>query len=182
MHDMTAANLRSAFGGESMAHMRYILWAGKAEEESFPNVARLFRAIAYAEEVHANNHFNALAKVGGDHLVNSGAPFGQTTTSENLIGAIAGEDFEIREMYPVYLESAKFQGEKTAQLSFHYALSAEKIHRAMYQAAKQSVDGGKDIELKPVQICKICGYTHEGDIPDRCPVCANGADKFVTFA
>lgn len=182
MHDMTAANLRSAYGGESMAHMRYKAWGAKAEGDGFSNVARLFQAISYAEEVHATNHFKQLGDEGGDFLVASGGGFGLGTTSENLQGAIGGETFEVEEMYAAYLETARFQQEKGAQRSFHYALSAEKIHAEMFQQAKQAVDAGKDAELGPVQVCGVCGYTHEGDIPDRCPVCGAPRDRFKTFA
>ncbi|MDP2898690.1 MAG: rubrerythrin family protein [bacterium] len=182
MHDMTASNLRSAFGGESMAHMRYGVWGAKAQEDGFPNVARLFRAIAYAEEVHASNHFKAMADVPGAFLVASMAGYGLGTASENLEGAIEGETFEISEMYPVYKQTADYQGEKGAARSFHYALSAERIHAAMYQEAKQAVDGGNDIELGDVQICGVCGYTTEGEVPDKCPVCAAAREQFRTFA
>lgn len=182
MNEMTAANLRSAHGGESMAHMRYKVWARKAEEDGYPNVARLFRAIAYAEEVHGSNHFRELKNVSGAFLVASGAGFGLGTTSENLAGAIEGENFEVEQMYPAYIEVAKAQQERGAQLSFHYAISAEKIHAAMYTKAKQAVDAGKDIELGPVQVCDVCGYTHEGGIPDKCPICGAAREKFQTFA
>jgi rubrerythrin len=182
MHDMTASFLRSAYGGESMAHMRYIKWGAVAEREGFPNVARLFRAISFAEEVHATNHFVELKNEAGAFTVTSGAEFGVGSTSENLQGAINGELFEINEMYPVYLEAAEFQGEKGAGRSFHYALSAEKIHAAMYQEAKQAVDGGKDLDLGPVQICDVCGYTTEGDVPDKCPICGATHERFRTFA
>lgn len=100
MNEITAANLRSAFGGESQAHMRYIVWGKKAEEEGFPNVARLFRVISYAEEVHASKHFHELANVSGDFLVASMAGFGLASTSENLQGAIDGENFEGEQIYP----------------------------------------------------------------------------------
>lgn len=181
MHDMTAANLRSAYGGESMAYMRYVIWSDKAERDGFPNVARLFRAIAYAETTHATNHFRALREEAGPFLVPSMAGFGLGTTSQNLEGAIEGETFEIEEMYPTYLDTAKQQKERAAQLSFHYALSAEKIHAEMYAKAKQTVDGGQDLELGPVQVCDVCGYTAEGEIPDKCPICAAKADRFRTF-
>jgi len=182
MHDMTAANLRSAFGGECMAHTRYLVWANRAEQNGFPNVGRLFRAIAHAESVHATNHFTELRNEVGALLVPSTAGFGIGTTSENLQGGIEGETFEINELYPTYLETAKFQGEGGARLSFHYALSAEKIHAAMYTQAKQAVDGGKDPALGPVQICEVCGYTVEGDMPDKCPICGATRDQFRTFA
>jgi rubrerythrin len=182
MHDMTAANLRSGYGGESMAYMRYVIWGDRAEEDGFPNVARLFRAIAYAETVHATNHFRALQEEAGPFLVPSMAGFGLGSTSQNLEGAIEGETFEINEMYPTYLETAKLQKESAARLSFHYALSAEKTHEDLYGQAKRVVDAGSDVELGPVQVCDVCGYTVEGEIPDKCPVCAKGKDRFHTFA
>jgi rubrerythrin len=182
MHKMTAANLRSAHGGESMAHMRYRAWAEKAMEEGFPNVARLFTAISYAEEVHGKNHFRELGKVAGDFLVDSMAGFGLGSTSENLQGAYEGEMFEITEMYPAYQEVAKMQNEKGAFKSFHYAVSAEKIHAEMYKNARATVDQGRDITLGTVYICPVCGYTHEGEPPEKCPVSAPPRDKFVAFA
>ncbi len=182
MHAMTAANLRSAFGGESMAHMRYLIWGDKAEKDGFPNVARLFRAISHAERVHATNHFTAMADEGGAHLVASGGGFGLGPTSANLAGAIEGETFEVEEMYPAYMAVARAQGEKGAIQSIHYAVSAEKIHAAMYAAAKKAVDAGHDMKLGPVQICGVCGNTAEGDAPAKCPICAATKSKFKTFA
>ena len=182
MHDMTAANLRNAYGGESMAHMRYMTWGDKAAEEGFPNVARLFWAITLAEQVHAGNHFRELREQVGGFLCASMAAFGLGTTSQNLQGGIDGETFEINEMYPTYLETAKFQGEKGAQRSFHFALSAEKAHAALFQKAKKAVDSGKDVKLRAVQICTVCGWTQEGDAPDRCPICGAKKEKFRGFA
>ncbi len=182
MHEMTAANLRSAFGGESMAHMRYHIWGEKAEKEGFPNVGRLFRAIADAERIHATNHFAELGNQGGDFLVAATAGFGLNTTSQNLQSAIGGETFEAEEMYSAYLETAKLQEEKGAQRTFHYALAAEKAHAALYARAKQAVDDGKDVELGPVQVCGVCGYTVEGEAPDRCPICGAKKERFRAFA
>jgi len=124
---MTADFLRSAYGGESMAHMRYLHWGDLAEKDGFPNIAKLFRAIAYAEQVHAGNHFNELKDQKGDYTVTAGAVFGIGTVVENLQGAINGELHEVEQMYPVYLEAAKFQDEKGAQRSFHFALEAERF-------------------------------------------------------
>jgi rubrerythrin len=182
MHKTTAANLRNAHGGESMAHQRYLTWGDRAASEGFPNVSRLFRAISAAETVHASNHFRELREIQGDFLCASMAVFGLTATSQNLQGAINGETYEIEEMYPTYLETAKYQQEKGAQISFHYALSAEKEHAALFKKAKQAVDGGKDVQLGPVHICPICGWTHEGEAPDVCPICGAKKDKFRTFA
>ncbi len=182
MRAMTSAHLRSAFGGESMAHMRYMLWREKARQEGFPNVARLFDAISAAEHVHAGNHFTVLQACCGPFDVTAGGGFGLGSTSENLQGAYEGEMHEVEEMYPVYLEAARQQGEKEALKSFHYALSAEKIHAAMYAQAKAVVDKGKDIELQTVYVCPTCGFTHEGDSPDKCPICAATKDTFLSFA
>ncbi len=181
MHDMTAANLRSAFGGESMAHMRYKVWSDKAAQDGFPNVARLFMAVSRAEQAHATGHFRALAKVAGAFLVPAGGGFGLGTTSENLAGAIEGEMFEIEEMYPAYLAVAEAQGEKAAIRSMTYAIKAEKIHAEMYKKAKAAVDADKDMELGKVQICVVCGHTFEGEVPDRCPICGASKDWYVTF-
>lgn len=182
MHEMTAGNLRSAFGGESMAHMRYKIWGFKAEADKFPNVARLFRAISRAEQAHGTGHFKAMGDVAGAFLVASGGGFGLGSTSENLAGAIAGETFEINEMYPAYLEVAKMQDEKAAAGSMNFALAAERIHADMYARAKDTVDSGKDVELGPVQICTVCGHTIEGDLPDKCPICGAKKELYETFA
>jgi len=167
MHDMTKQNLQNAFAGESQAHMKYLIFADQAEKEKRPNIARLFRAIAYAEQVHATGHFKVLGGLGA--------------TPKNLEAAVAGETFEVTEMYPVYHEDAKFQGEKEAEKSTHYALEAEKIHADMYAKAKTSAEADKDIELKEVHICPVCGYTHEGEPDDFCPVCGVKKESFKKF-
>ena len=183
MRAITSSNLRNAHGGESMAHMRYKIWGDKAEQEGYTNVARLFRAIASAETVHATNHFNALRDQAGDKLCASMAVFGLGGTSQNLQGGIDGETYEITEMYPTYLETAKLQEERAAQLSFNYALEGEKTHAALFRKAKHAIDSGeKDVELGSVSICEVCGWTIEGDIPAKCPICGAKRDKFQTFA
>ena len=182
MQEMTASNLRSAFGGESMAHVRYKIWAARAEHEGYPNVARLFTAISRAEQVHATNHFTAMSRTGGGFLCASAGIFGLAGTSSNLAGGVQGETFEIESMYPAYMAEAHRQGEDAAERSFMYAWEAEKIHAAMFAHAKQAVDAGSDVELGPVQICLVCGHTREGDAPDNCPICSATKDKFVAFA
>jgi rubrerythrin len=167
MHDMTKANLEAAFAGESQAHMKYKIFADKAAEEGYPEVARLFRAISYAEQVHATNHFKQL--------------MGIQETAANLGVAIGGENFENTEMYPAYDAVAKEQGEKGAMLSIHYALEAEKIHEAMYSNAKSLVEAGKDIPAAPVYICPVCGFTVIGKPPERCPVSKTPSERFVKF-
>ena len=167
MHKMTQANLEAAFAGESQAHMKYLIFADKAEREGFPNVARLFRAVSYAEQVHATNHFKALKNL--------------SKTADNLGVAIGGETYEVEEMYPAFLAVAELQEEKGAVRSNKWALEAEKIHAEMYGAAKAAVEGGKDAEVGQVYVCEVCGWTGEGEPPDECPLCKAKKDKFVTF-
>ena len=167
MRKMTEENLKAAFAGESQAHIRYLIFAEAAEREGKPNIARLFRAIAYAEQVHAANHLGELGGIG--------------KTPENLAEAIAGETFEVEEMYPAYLAVAELQGEAGARRAIHYALEAEKIHARMYEKAKEAAAKGQDIELKTVYICPVCGYTVEGEAPEYCPVCGAPREKFKNF-
>lgn len=167
MHPMTKENLKSAFSGESQAHMKYLLFADKAEEEGFKNIARLFCAIAFAERVHASNHLNALN--------------GSNLTLDNLDVAIDGETFEVNEMYPAYKAVAELQDEKKAVKSMHYALEAEKIHAALYSKAKDAVKTGKDLEMGEVNICPVCGHTVVGKAPGRCPICGVQGDRFKRF-
>lgn len=180
MRAMTEMNLKSAFAGESQARNRYDIYAEKAEKEGFPNVARLFRAIAYAEHMHAKSHFRVLREAEGGLTV-AGGGFGFKSTSDNLAVAIEGETFEIEEMYPSYLKVAEEQDEKGAVRSFNWALEAEKIHQELYTKAKEAVDGGNDVDLGPVQICEICGWTVEGEAPDECPLCKAKKDRFRAF-
>lgn len=178
---MTADFLRSSYGGESMAHMRYIAWGDLAEKEGFANIGRLFRAISYAEQVHANNHFRELSIQKGDHTVTSGAVFGIGSLVENLQGAIDGELHEVNQMYPVYLNTAEFQGEKGAQRSFHFALEAEKIHAKLFKDAQDAAKEGKDMQLSSVNICPVCGHTILDNVPDNCPVCGVKKEMYKTF-
>jgi rubrerythrin len=181
MKQMTEQHLINAFGGESQAHMRYLHFANQADEEKFPNVARLFRAIAHAEYIHAGDHYRELRHLNGGFVANSAATFGPGDTKKNLDLAIMGENFEITEMYPTYLEVAKFQGEAGAQRSFEYAYGTEKMHKMLYEKAKETVEKNRDVDLGPVQVCEVCGYTLEGDAPDKCPLCGANKEKFTAF-
>ena len=178
---MTSDFLHSAYGGESMAHMRYLIWSDKAEREGFPNVARLFQAIAYAEEVHASNHFREIGGETADATVTAGAVFGYNKTAENLQGAINGELHEVEQMYPVYLNAAEFQKEVGAQRSFRFALEAEKQHAVLFQKALDAVKQGKDLELKAIYVCPVCGHTVLDELPERCPVCGAKKESYREF-
>lgn len=179
---MTQQNLINAFGGESQAHMRYLHFADTADEQGLFDIARLFRAVAHAEFVHAGDHYRELKHLDGGFVANSMAAFGPGDTKKNLDLAIAGETFEIEEMYPVYIQVAKFQGEKGAELSFKWAFGTERGHKALFEKAKASLEKGSDAQLGPIRVCEVCGYTLEGDVPDRCPLCNVSSDEFQTFA
>ncbi|HML88054.1 MAG TPA: rubrerythrin family protein [Methylomusa anaerophila] len=178
---MTADFLRSAYGGESMAHMRYLIWGDVAEKEGLPNIGKLFKAISYAEWAHAKNHFRELSEQKGDFTVAAGAVFGNTKTVENLQGAINGELHEINQMYPVYLETARFQKERGAEKSFHWALEAEKIHAKLFQEAQDAAKSGQDYQINSVHVCPFCGHTILNEAPDKCPICGAPKDKYKSF-
>ncbi len=161
--------------------MRYIHFANQAENEKLNNVARLFRAIAHAEYVHAGDHFQELKHLDGGFVANSMAVFGPGDSAKNLKLAIAGETYEIEEMYPTYIEVAKFQGENGAQRSFEWSYSTEKMHKMLYEKALKSVNSEKDVDLGPIQVCEVCGYTLEGEAPEICPICGALKDKFTAF-
>lgn len=180
VREMTESNLRSSYAGESQANMRYNIYAERAERNGFKNVARLFRAIAYAESIHASNHYRNIMTKGGANS-DSAAIFGTRTTSEDLQAGIDGETFEVNEMYPAYRAVAVSQSEKAAEITFTWALEAEKMHAGLYMKAKQAIDSGKDPDLGPIQVCILCGYTVEGPIPDKCPVCNAKKEQFKTF-
>ena len=181
MKQMTEQHMINAFGGESMANMRYRHFSVQAEKDGFLNVARLFRAVAAAEYIHAGDHYRTLKYLDGGFVANSMGAFGPGDTKKNLGLAIAGESFEIEEMYPAYIEVAEFQGEKDAKRSFEWSYKTEQQHLAMYQKAKKAVDGGKDVDLDAVQVCEVCGYTLEGEAPDVCPVCGARKEKFTAY-
>jgi len=178
---MTSSFLHSAYGGESMAHMRYLLWGDLAEKEGFPKVARLFRAISYAEQVHATNHFRAIGGDTADATVTAGGIFGPNRTADNLKGAIMGEQHEVEQMYPVYLNAAEYQNEADAKRSFHFSLEAEKQHAALFQKALDAVNSGKDTELEAIYVCPICGHTVLNEVPDQCPVCGTKKEMYHRF-
>jgi len=167
MREMTKANLKEAFAGESQAHMKYTLFAEKAEQEGYPEVARLFRAIAYAERIHAANHLRELKGIGD--------------TVANLQTAFEGENYENTQMYPAFNAVAQADDDKGAMRTIRYALEAEKIHEVMYTDARKTVLTGQDIAANPVYVCPICGHTVIGEPPDKCPVCSARKNQYVAF-
>ena len=147
-------NLKAAFAGESQANRKYLAFAEKAEQDGYPQVARLFRAAAEAETVHAHNHLRALKAI--------------NSTADNLKEAIAGETAEFREMYPGMIAAAQAEGHKEALRSFEFANEVEKVHAQLFQKALANLEKK---EMVDIFICTICGHTVEGEPPDQCPVC-----------
>jgi len=164
---MTEENLKAAFAGESQASQKYLAFAAKADAEGYPNISRLFRAVAYAESMHARNHLSVLGGIGD--------------TAANLKAAWGGETFEIDEMYPAYDAVAKLQGNAEAGTSIRYALTAEKDHQAIYDSTGKGLGAGNDLTDAPVRVCPICGHTVIGDAPDECPVCGTAGQFFTAF-
>jgi rubrerythrin len=167
MKKMTEANLWAAFAGESQAHMKYLNFAEKARREKLPNIARLFEAAAFAEQIHASGHLRTLGGV-GDTVANLGA-------------GVDGEVFEIDEMYPAYMAVADAQGEPKAKRSMSWAYEAEKVHAKAYKTAKKKAEAKQDIGAEDIWVCESCGYTMEGKAPDVCPICGVKHEKFRKF-
>jgi rubrerythrin len=158
----TEKSLKEAFAGESQANRKYLAFAAKADQEGYLQVARLFRAAAEAETVHAHNHLRAL---NGIH-----------STKENLQEAIAGETHEFKTMYPEMIEAAKAEGQKAAERSFNYANLVEKVHAQLYQSL---LDGlAKPQENYSYYVCPVCGFTAEKQAPGACPVCGTKGEMF----
>jgi rubrerythrin len=164
---MTAENIKAALAGESQASQKYLAFADVADNEGYPNVARLFRAVAFAESTHARNHLSVLGTIG--------------TTADNLKAAWGGETFEITEMYPAYDAVAKLQGNESARTSIRYALKAEMDHQGIYDSTLKGVEGKKDLGSEAVRVCPICGHTVIGDAPDECPQCGTAGSYFREF-
>jgi rubrerythrin len=158
----TEQYLKEAFAGESQANRKYLAFAAKADQEGYPQVARLFRAAAEAETIHAHNHLRALN--------------GIRSTRENLLEAVDGETHEFTKMYPEMIEAAKAEGHKVGQRSFSYANEVEKIHARLYQSLLDNL--GKPGETYPYYICPVCGLTAEKDAPAICPVCGTKGSMF----
>ena len=158
----TENNLKEAFAGESQANRSYLAFAEQADKEGHPQAAKLFRAAAAAETVHAHAHLRTLG--------------GVKSTKENLQAAIDGETHEFKKMYPEMIETAKEEGNKAAERSFSYANAVEEVHAGLYQKAIDSLDNPADVEC--YYVCSVCGYTAENEAPDTCPVCGAKAKAF----
>jgi rubrerythrin len=157
----TKENLQEAFAGESQANRTYLAFSKKADKEGYTQIAKLFRAAAEAETIHAHAHLSAMGGIG--------------TTQENLTEAIAGETHEFKHIYPAMIEESKQEGDKAAERSFSYANEVEKVHAGLYQKALENLDSLEEVDY---YVCSVCGYTCEDEPPDTCPVCSSKAKVF----
>ena len=160
----TNENLAVAFAGESQANRKYTAFARQAEKEGFPQIARLFRAAAEAETIHALAHFANAGHVG--------------TTLQNLEKAVAGETYEFTEMYPPMVKQAQEEGHRGKHM-LGFALSAEQVHARLFKEALAAMKAGKDLSTMDVYLCPVCGDIEFGPPPDKCPICGAPAAKYL---
>lgn len=157
----TESNLKEAFAGESQANRKYLAFAQKADAEGYPQAAKLFRAAAAAETVHAHSHLRALEGIG--------------STADNLKEAISGETYEFESMYPPMIADAEAENHSAAVRSFNFANQVEKVHAELYQKALDTLDSAQEVDY---YVCSVCGHTVENEAPDSCPVCGSKAKAF----
>lgn len=160
----TQDNLEAAFSGESQANRRYLAFAIQAERDGYPQVARLFRAAAEAETVHAIAHLRVMG--------------GIEDTLKNLETAATGESYEFKEMYPQFLAEARDEGLKPAEFSFKNALAVEEVHFDLFNRALSALKEGRELADEDIYVCPVCGNTVEGAVPDICPVCHVKGEKY----
>jgi rubrerythrin len=163
----TLENLAIAFAGESQANRKYLAFAREADREGFPQIARLFRAAADAETVHALAHLGNMGGIG--------------TTGENLRAAVAGEVYEFTEMYPPMVAQAEAEDHK-ARRGLRYATAAEKVHATLFQQALDAMTSGRDLAQMDVYVCPTCGHIEFGAPPEECPICGAPPSKFRKVA
>ncbi|MFA4944954.1 MAG: rubrerythrin family protein [Lentisphaeria bacterium] len=160
----TLDNLKAAFAGESQANRTYLAFAQKADADGYPQIAKLFRAAAAAETVHAHAHLRVLGGVKG--------------TVENLEAAAAGEAHEFRSMYPGFVATAQAEGNQAAATSFRNAMAVEEIHHKLYTEARTAAAADKDLPATAIFVCAVCGNTVSGAAPAKCPICGVGKERF----
>ena len=163
----TQENLMAAFAGESQANRKYLAFAEKADKEGYPNVARIYRAIAEAETAHALKHLEVAGEIGN--------------TADNLEASVEGEEYEFTVMYPEFIDAAREEDQSRALKSFEFANEAEKVHGGIFSEMLSKVKEGQDQSVADVSLCPVCGWVGLDDIPERCPICNIPAKMFRSF-
>jgi rubrerythrin len=160
----TDGNLQAAFAGETQAYCRYLLYAVKADQEGFPELAKLFRAAAEAEMVHLRNHYGVMDAVG--------------STKDNLLAAVTSEHREITSFYPAFVEKAREEQAERARISFSFALESERGHNQHFEKALQAVKSGQKISAQKYFVCQVCGNLTAGEAPQKCSICGRTAEQY----
>lgn len=163
----TYDNLKEAFAGESQANRKYLAFSKKAADDKLEMVSRLYQAVAAAETIHALKHLQVMNGVG--------------STLDNLKEAVAGEHYEFTEMYPGFIAEADQEGNKPARFAFHFANEAEKAHHALYEKALKAVEQSQDYPAQGFYLCPVCGYVHENEPPEKCPICGAPGSRFEKY-
>jgi rubrerythrin len=156
----TLNNLKRGLIAESQAHLRNLVYAMNAEQEGYPQVARLFRAIAEAEAVHAFGHFRLLGAI--------------SSTQENLESAFERENLAAS-TYPKFVREANEEQNTNVATVLGYSRDVEKGHAGLYKKALVHMMAGEDTEY---YVCQVCGYVSDGSLPDVCPICGAPREKF----
>lgn len=159
----TLRNLMEAFAGESQANRKYLSYAKKAQAEGKLNAAKLFRAAADAETLHALKQFQVAGKI--------------KSTEENLQDAVNGETHEFKSMYPGFLKEAEAEGNKAAIIAFTHAMKAEEVHAKHYQEALENLTQTEEVFY---YLCPVCGNI-EKFIPERCSICGAPGSSFIKY-
>lgn len=159
----TLKNLMAAFTGEAEANRKYTAYAKKAEKEGKLNAAKLFRAAADAETLHALKHFEVAGKIG--------------STADNLKDGVAGETYEYKEMYPDFVKEAEAEGNKAALMSFTFAMKAEEVHAGLYQEALEYLHQTEEVFY---YLCPVCGNIEKFQ-PEKCSICGVPGAKFIKY-
>lgn len=167
MSDKTKRNVYEAFVGEAKAHHRLLAFARKAEDEGYDQVAKLFRAVAAAEGIHAERHLRLM----GDAVIRS--------TEENLEYSFEQETTVNQVYYPKFIQAAEAEGEAAAAVTFKDARDVEERHADLY---KHALGAMLRDERHDYHVCQVCGYVAERRPPDTCPVCGAKGEQFRAVA
>ncbi len=183
MRPATAANVRNAFGGECAAHMRYLIFSERAGLEKFPNVARLFRALAAAERVHASGHYRQARELLGEYCVAFTAPFIYDRTVDNLAKSWEAERGESEELYPAFAAVANAQGELHVARNFEAMAEVEGRHAGMVRKVLDYMrHAAEEPTMGDLYVCDTCGLVVEGEPPESCTVCRAKRSGFRLIA
>ena len=176
----TLDNLQVAFDGESNANARYLVFAQKADEEGYGEVASLFRAAAKAEEIHAANHAAVIRQMGKSPVARIGTTIAKSTRG-NLKVAIEGESYERDILYPEFIEVAKREKASAALRSFTFALKVEAVHAVLYQDALDNLEKRRR-KQHTYYVCPDCGNTLAELTILKCLVCGHPKSGFIAVS